>query len=58
MEATELLTGILKERGASDDDPALWQLAQLCGGLPSRSGSPGTGWSAGPAGTPPTSPPG
>ncbi|GAA4956571.1 transcriptional regulator with XRE-family HTH domain [Nonomuraea thailandensis] len=34
MEAAELLTGILKERGASDDDPALWQLAQLCGGLP------------------------
>ncbi|MGW0804720.1 helix-turn-helix domain-containing protein [Nonomuraea sp. NPDC002799] len=34
MEATELLTGILKDRGASDDGPAVWQLAQMCGGLP------------------------
>ncbi|MGH3382022.1 MAG: ATP-binding protein [Actinoallomurus sp.] len=33
-EATELLTGILGERSASDGDPALTQLAQLCGGLP------------------------
>jgi tetratricopeptide (TPR) repeat protein len=34
MEATRLLTGILKDRGASDEEQALWQLAQLCGGLP------------------------
>ncbi|GAA3573340.1 XRE family transcriptional regulator [Nonomuraea rosea] len=34
LEATELLTGILKERGASDEGSAVWQLAQLCGGLP------------------------
>ncbi|MEV6039973.1 helix-turn-helix domain-containing protein [Nonomuraea sp. NPDC052116] len=33
-EATELLTGILKDRGASDEGSAVWQLAQLCGGLP------------------------
>ncbi|MFB9680232.1 helix-turn-helix domain-containing protein [Streptosporangium vulgare] len=33
-EATELLTGILKERGASDDGPAVGGLARLCGGLP------------------------
>ncbi|MDH2426348.1 helix-turn-helix domain-containing protein [Sphaerisporangium sp. TRM90804] len=33
-EATELLTGILRDRGASDEGSALWQLAQLCGGLP------------------------
>ena len=58
LEATELLTGILKDRGASDEGSAVWQLAQLCGGLPSRCGSPEIGWSAGPAGTPPTSPPG
>ncbi|MFI6479965.1 tetratricopeptide repeat protein [Nonomuraea sp. NPDC050663] len=34
MEATQLLTGILKDRGTPDADPALWELAQLCGGLP------------------------
>ncbi|GII32462.1 helix-turn-helix domain-containing protein [Planotetraspora mira] len=33
-EATELLTGILGGRSASDGEPALTQLAQLCGGLP------------------------
>jgi tetratricopeptide (TPR) repeat protein/transcriptional regulator with XRE-family HTH domain len=33
-EATELLTGILRDRGASDGESALTQLAQLCGGLP------------------------
>lgn len=33
-EATELLTGILGDRSASDGEPALTQLAQLCGGLP------------------------
>ncbi|MEW1840269.1 helix-turn-helix domain-containing protein [Nonomuraea angiospora] len=33
-EATELLTGILKDRGASDEGSAVRQLAQLCGGLP------------------------
>ena len=32
--ATELLTGILGDRGASDDESALTRLAQLCGGLP------------------------
>ena len=32
--ATELLTGILRDRGASDGEAALTQLAQLCGGLP------------------------
>ncbi|MBE1606957.1 hypothetical protein HEB94_003805 [Actinopolymorpha pittospori] len=34
LEATELLTGILGERCESDGEPALTQLAQLCGGLP------------------------
>ncbi|MFI6604326.1 helix-turn-helix domain-containing protein [Nonomuraea sp. NPDC050536] len=34
LEATELLTGILKDRDTSDEGSALWQLAQLCGGLP------------------------
>ncbi|KAA9378289.1 helix-turn-helix domain-containing protein [Microbispora cellulosiformans] len=34
VEATELLTGILKDRGASDDGSAVSQLAQMCGGLP------------------------
>ncbi|WP_187414165.1 XRE family transcriptional regulator [Nonomuraea sp. PA05] len=34
LEAADLLTGILKERGASDDGQAVRQLAQLCGGLP------------------------
>ena len=34
LEATELLTEILGERSASDGEPALTQLAQLCGGLP------------------------
>ncbi|WP_326642572.1 tetratricopeptide repeat protein [Nonomuraea fuscirosea] len=38
LEATELLAGILKDRGGSDSNSdggsALWQLAQLCGGLP------------------------
>ncbi|WP_433432441.1 ATP-binding protein [Nonomuraea sp. CA-141351] len=34
LEATELLTGILGERSASDGEPALTRLAQLCGGLP------------------------
>ena len=33
-EATGLLTGILGERSASDEESALIQLAQLCGGLP------------------------
>ncbi|GAA0929143.1 ATP-binding protein [Virgisporangium aurantiacum] len=33
-EATELLTGILGERSTSDGEPALNQLAELCGGLP------------------------
>ena len=33
-EATGLLTGILGERSASDGEPALTQLAHLCGGLP------------------------
>ncbi|MFD4949535.1 ATP-binding protein [Streptomyces sp. NPDC058239] len=33
-EATELLTGIVGERSASDGEPALARLAQLCGGLP------------------------
>jgi len=33
-EATELLTGILGDRGASDGEPGLTQLARLCGGLP------------------------
>ncbi len=33
-EATDLLTGILGERSASDGEPALTQLAQICGGLP------------------------
>ncbi|WP_089103598.1 tetratricopeptide repeat protein [Streptomyces hyaluromycini] len=33
-EATELLTGILGERSATDGEPALTRLAQLCGGLP------------------------
>ncbi|MEO3813550.1 hypothetical protein ABGB17_31520 [Sphaerisporangium sp. B11E5] len=33
-EATELLTGILGDRSASDGERALTQLAQLCGGLP------------------------
>ncbi|MEV0585506.1 tetratricopeptide repeat protein [Nonomuraea sp. NPDC050310] len=34
LEATQLLAGILKDRGAPDEEPALWQLAELCGGLP------------------------
>ncbi|WP_238007142.1 tetratricopeptide repeat protein [Dactylosporangium sp. AC04546] len=34
LEATGLLTGILGERSAADGEPALTQLAQLCGGLP------------------------
>ncbi|MEV4075500.1 ATP-binding protein [Nonomuraea fuscirosea] len=34
LEATELLTGILQDRGASDEESAVGQLAQLCGGLP------------------------
>ncbi|MET7339343.1 helix-turn-helix domain-containing protein [Nonomuraea sp. NPDC005650] len=34
LEATELLTGILKDRGASDEGSAVGQLARLCGGLP------------------------
>ncbi|WP_052441897.1 helix-turn-helix domain-containing protein, partial [Streptacidiphilus anmyonensis] len=33
-EATELLTGILGERSASDEASALARLADLCGGLP------------------------
>ncbi|NRQ33793.1 helix-turn-helix domain-containing protein [Nonomuraea sp. NN258] len=33
-EATELLAGILKDRGGSDDGSALRQLARMCGGLP------------------------
>ncbi|GAA4575607.1 ATP-binding protein [Planotetraspora kaengkrachanensis] len=33
-EATELLTGIVGDRSESDGEPALTQLAQLCGGLP------------------------
>ncbi|MFC8617290.1 helix-turn-helix domain-containing protein [Micromonospora purpureochromogenes] len=34
QDSTELLTGILGGRSASDGEPALTQLAQLCGGLP------------------------
>ncbi|GAA4581313.1 XRE family transcriptional regulator [Planotetraspora phitsanulokensis] len=34
LEATELLTGIVGERSASDGEPVLTRLAQLCGGLP------------------------
>ncbi|HEX8007359.1 MAG TPA: NB-ARC domain-containing protein, partial [Trebonia sp.] len=34
LEAAELLTGILGGRSASEGEPALTQLAQLCGGLP------------------------
>ncbi|AWS47122.1 helix-turn-helix domain-containing protein [Streptosporangium sp. 'caverna'] len=34
LEAAELLTGILKDDGASDEGSAIRQLAQLCGGLP------------------------
>ena len=34
LEAAELLTGILRDRGASDEGSAVGQLAQLCGGLP------------------------
>jgi transcriptional regulator with XRE-family HTH domain len=33
-EATELLTGILGDRAASDGEPALTRLAELCEGLP------------------------
>jgi hypothetical protein len=33
-EATKLLTGILGERAASDEESTLTQLAELCGGLP------------------------
>jgi len=33
-EARELLTGILGERAASDEEPALTRLAELCDGLP------------------------
>ncbi|MEV6057134.1 helix-turn-helix domain-containing protein [Streptomyces sp. NPDC052107] len=33
-ESTELLTGILGERSASDGESALTRLAELCGGLP------------------------
>jgi tetratricopeptide (TPR) repeat protein/transcriptional regulator with XRE-family HTH domain len=33
-EATELLTGILGDRAASDGEPALTRLAELCDGLP------------------------
>jgi hypothetical protein len=33
-EATELLTGILGQRAASDQEPALHQLAELCEGMP------------------------
>ena len=33
-EATELLTGILGDRAASDGEPALARLAELCEGLP------------------------
>jgi tetratricopeptide (TPR) repeat protein len=33
-EARQLLTGILGERAASDDEAALTRLAELCGGLP------------------------
>jgi hypothetical protein len=33
-EAKELLTGILGERAASDEEPALTRLAELCDGLP------------------------
>jgi transcriptional regulator with XRE-family HTH domain len=33
-EATELLTGILGERAASDGEPALTRLAELCEGMP------------------------
>ncbi|GAA2207663.1 hypothetical protein GCM10009850_031210 [Nonomuraea monospora] len=34
LEASELLTAILKDRGDCDEGSAVWQLAQLCGGLP------------------------
>ncbi|MFF5248835.1 ATP-binding protein [Streptosporangium sp. NPDC000095] len=34
LEATKLLTGILKERSAPDEESAVGRLAQLCGGLP------------------------
>ncbi|MEV1170555.1 helix-turn-helix domain-containing protein [Nonomuraea sp. NPDC049784] len=34
LAATELLTAILKDRGAPDEGSAILQLAQLCGGLP------------------------
>ncbi|MER5648792.1 helix-turn-helix domain-containing protein [Streptosporangium sp. NPDC002524] len=34
LEAAGLLAGILKDRGTSDDGPAVRQLAQMCGGLP------------------------
>ncbi|MEU8038645.1 helix-turn-helix domain-containing protein [Streptosporangium sp. NPDC049078] len=34
LEATMLLTGILKDRGAPDEESAVGRLAQLCGGLP------------------------
>jgi transcriptional regulator with XRE-family HTH domain len=33
-EATELLTGILGQRAARDEEPALSQLAELCEGMP------------------------
>jgi len=33
-EATELLTGILGQRAAGDEEPALDQLAELCEGMP------------------------
>ncbi|WP_411114294.1 tetratricopeptide repeat protein [Streptomyces sp. 029-5] len=33
-ESTELLTGILGERSATDEEAALTRLAELCGGLP------------------------
>ncbi|MFI5474507.1 helix-turn-helix domain-containing protein [Streptomyces cacaoi] len=33
-ESTQLLTGIVGERSASDGEPALTRLAELCGGLP------------------------
>lgn len=33
-ESTQLLTGILGDRAASDGEPALTRLAELCGGLP------------------------
>lgn len=57
-ESTELLTGILGERSARDEESTLARLAELCGGCPWRCGSPGTGCSAAPTGTPPNSPPG